>query len=278
MPFKTILAVTAPGLDLGDLKLAVSLCESVGSHLAALVVQVAAPPSVGDYAAVVSDAWFEERQEDERRLAERRDEITSYLGTAPVSYDVITEYPELAWADEAIGRRGRYADLTVVGPGALNTETLRAKVIEGALFSSGKPLLLMPADRRPTLNPKRVVVAWDARNEASRAVREALELLVAADDVRLVLVDPVERQDGHGAEPGADVAAYLARHGVKASVERLPSQGLATAAVLRRYAADFDAEMLVMGAYGHSRLRERIFGGVTKSILEDPSLPTFMAR
>lgn len=278
MPFKTVLTVTAPDLGFGDLKLAAALCEGVGAHLAALVVQMATPPPIGEYAAVVSTAWLEQRQEDERRLAVRSDAVTAYLAGTAVSADVATEYPELAWADHAIGRRARYADITLVGPEVLGTEILRAKVIEGALFSSGKPLLLMPGERPAPLAPRRVVVAWDGRLEASRAVHEALDLLIAAEDVRLVLVDPVEGEGGHGAEPGADIATYLARHGVKAGVERLPSQGHSVATVLRRYASDFDAELLVMGAYGHSRLRERIFGGVTKSMTDDPSLPIFLAR
>jgi nucleotide-binding universal stress UspA family protein len=122
------------------------------------------------------------------------------------------------------------------------------------------------------------MVAWDSSLEAARAVREALDMLVAADDVRLVLVDPVAGESGQGAEPGADAAAYLARHGVKVAVDRLPSSGQSVAAVLSRHAADMDAELMVMGAYGHSRLRERIFGGVTRSILDEPPLPIFMAR
>ena len=278
MPFKTILTVTGPDLGEGDLKLAVSLCEAIGAHLSVLVVQMAAPPPVGEYAAIISEAWLQERQENERRLAERRDEVTAYLAASSVSADVSSECPELAWADEAIGRRARYADLLLVGPDVLATETLKEKVIAGALFSSGKPLLLLPAGAPATLTPKRVHVAWDARIEASRAVREALELLSAADDVRLVLVDPAEGEHGHGAEPGSDAAAYLARHGVKVTVDRLPREGHSVAEVLRRSASDFNADMLVMGGYGHSRLRERIFGGVTQSMLDQPPLPLFIAR
>jgi nucleotide-binding universal stress UspA family protein len=109
-------------------------------------------------------------------------------------------------------------------------------------------------------------------------MRESLEILAGANEVRLILVDPAEGEDHHGAEPGADAAAYLARHGVKVTVDRLPSSSHAVAEVLRRHAVDTSAELMVMGAYGHSRLRERIFGGVTKSMLESQSLPILMAR
>ena len=160
----------------------------------------------------------------------------------------------------------------------LAREMLKDKVVEGALFSSGKPLLLVPEGSRPTLKPKRVMIAWDSRLEASRAVRESLELLDGAEEVRIVLIDPTEGESGHGAEPGADVATYLARHGAKVTVDRLPSQGKTVASALRQHAVDTAAELLVIGAYGHSRLRERIFGGVTKSMLESATLPILMAR
>lgn len=278
MAFKTILTVTGPDHDDRDLKIAATLCRQIDAHLSVLVIALAAPPPVGEYAAIVSDGWLEERQADLGQLKERTDAVSAFLAGGNVSSDVTSEYPEIAWADETVGRRARYADLTVVGPRLLAGETLKDKVVEGTLFSSGKPLLLVPEGSQPTLKPKRVLVAWDSRIEASRALRESLEILDAAEEVRLVLVDPMEGEDNHGEEPGADAAAYLARHGVKVTVDRLPSSGHAVAEVLQRHAVDTSAELMVMGAYGHSRLRERIFGGVTKTMLENQSLPVLMAR
>ena len=177
-----------------------------------------------------------------------------------------------------VARRARYADLTLIGPELLGGETLKSKALEGALFFSGKPVLVVPAGAHVTLKPRTVLVAWDSRVEASRAVRESLDLLAAAEEVRLVLVDPEASESGHGAEPGADAAAYLARHGAKVTVDRLPRSGHTVAEVLRSHALDMSAELMVMGAYGHSRLRERIFGGVTRSMLDEPPLPILMAR
>lgn len=278
MAFRTILTVTGTSSGDNDIKLAASLCAEVDAHLSVLAVIMAAPPPIGDYAAPMSDAWMEERQADLESLAVRTAEVTRLLASAAISADVTNSYPEIAWADEIIGRRARYADLTFVGPELLSGGTLRDKTIEGALFSSGKPMLLSPLGARPTLRPRNVMVAWDSRIEASRAVREAIDILTAADDVHLVLVDPLEGEGRQGEEPGADIATYLARHGAKVTVDRLPSSGQKVADVLKRHASDMSAELIVMGAYGHSRLRERIFGGVTKSILEDVSIPVLMAR
>jgi nucleotide-binding universal stress UspA family protein len=155
---------------------------------------------------------------------------------------------------------------------------LKQRIVEGALFSSGKPLLIVPAGAKPTLAPNTIVVGWDSRIEASRAVREALGMMKSAGQVRLAVIDPEQGESAHGEEPGADAAAYLARHGVNVSVDRLPSGGEPVAAVLTRHAVDCGADLLVMGGYGHSRLRERIFGGVTRSMLEAPKLPVLMAR
>ncbi|RUV74819.1 MAG: universal stress protein [Mesorhizobium sp.] len=278
MAFKTLLSVTDPELGDRDLRIAADLCDQLHAHLSVLVLGLAAPPPVGEYAAMVSDVWLEERQQDMKKLQERTAAASRFLAESAISSDLSSEYQEIAWADEAVGRRARYSDLTVIGPEMLGRETLKDKVIEGALFSSGRPLLLIPRGSRPTLKPARVMVAWDSRVEAARAVRESLEILAGAQEVRIVLVDPAERESGHGAEPGADIATYLARHGAKVSVDRLPSEGKTVASVLGRHAVDTAAELVVMGAYGHSRFRERILGGVTRSILENPALPVLMAR
>ncbi len=278
MTFRTLLTVTGPNQGEGDLKLAAGLCEEIGAHLSVLVLELAAPPSGGAYVAVVSPAWLEERQAEVKRLKDRTSTVSAFLSHSAVSGDLSEEYPDIGWADEVIGRRARYADLTILGPDLLRSPSLRDKIIQGVLFSSGKPILLVPEGSRPTLKPKRILVAWDARLESSRAARESLDMLKGADDVRLVMVDPIEDEFHHGAEPGADAAAHLARHGVKVTVERLPSSNHSVADVLREHAGDVAAELMVMGAYGHSRLRERIFGGVTKSMLEGQSLPVLMAR
>lgn len=278
MAFKTLLSVTGPNMGDEDIKPAADLCDEIGAHLTVLAVVIAAPPPIGEYAAVVSDDWYKERQADTKLLKRRTASISAFVGGSSLSADVSDAYLEAGWADEKIGRHARYADLTVIGPVLMAGGTLKNKVIEGVLFSSGKPLLLVPPGANPTLKPKRVLVAWDSRVEASNAVRDSLDVLVGANDVHLTLVDPIEGEMYHGQEPGADAAAYLARHGVKVTVDRLPSSNHSVADVLRSHSVDIGADLMVMGAYGHSRLRERILGGVTKSMLEHPSVPILMAR
>ena len=278
MPMRTILAITGTTAGNDDLALAKAMCEEAGVHLSVLIVELAPAPPTGEFAAMVSDGWIAERQAGQKRLEDRAAAVNAALAASDVSADVATAYPEIAWADEVVGRRGRYADLTIAGPALLGDEVLGLRAVEGALFSSGSPVMIVPAGARPTISPRRVLLAWDAGIEASRAMRAALDLLSSADAVHLTLVDPVAGEDGHGEEPGADAAAFLARHGCKVSVDRLPSGGKPIADVLRQHAVDVAADLIVMGAYGHSRLRERMFGGTTMSMLEDATIPVLFAR
>ena len=276
MPFKTMLTVTGVDHSDADTKIAARLSRQAKAHLSVLALAVAAPPPVGEYAAAVSDAWLEERREDERDLAKRAKALTALVAQEGVSADVTEEYAEQAWVDIAVGGHARYADLTIIGPELARTTDLKTRVLNGVLFEAERPALIVPEDGRATLRPRIVLVAWNSKLEASRAVRESIELLAGADTVHVTMVDP--DAGASGPEPGSGIAAYLARHGAKVIIDRLPGEGLSTTEVLMRHASDISADLVVMGAYGHSRLRQRIFGGVTRSVIESVPLPVFLAR
>jgi nucleotide-binding universal stress UspA family protein len=278
MSFKSILCVIGVKQSDRDIQDAVKLCTEINAHLSILIVALAAPPPMGKHATALSGSWLEERAAGFARLKARVERVTALAAKTALSCDVDSEYPEFASADRVIGRRARYADLTVVGADLLEDSDLKGPAIDGGLFESGRPLLIVPAGSKPTLQPKNVLLAWDARVEAARAAHEAIELLAGAVYVHVTLVDPESAFGRDGPEPGADIGAYLARHGVKVIVDRLPSAGQAIADVLRQHAVDICADMIVMGAYGHSRLRERIFGGITRSMIDEPPLAVFMAH
>lgn len=278
MTFRSLLSVIGVDHSDSDIESAIALAGEIDAHLSMFVVSVAAPPPVGEYAAMISDPWMEERKSDIANLQERTRQVTDLVSASALSADVTGEYAEAAWTDDVVGQRARYADLTLLGPELREDDRLGSYAFNGALFESGKPVLVIPKRGATTLAPKRVLIAWDSRLEASRAVREALPILVGAEMVHVAMVDPVASQLKNGAEPGADIAAYLARHGVNVTVDRLASGERNTAHVLSRHAVDASADLIVMGAYRHSRLRERFFGGVTRSMLEEPPMALFMAR
>jgi nucleotide-binding universal stress UspA family protein len=123
-----------------------------------------------------------------------------------------------------------------------------------------------------------VVVAWDASREAARAVSDALPILEKASSVTVVTVNPRERDYGHGDVPGADIAVYLARHGVKVDVQRIDARDIDVGNMLLSHVANDSADLLVMGAYGHSRLREVVLGGATRTILGEMTVPVLMSH
>ncbi len=278
MTLKTLLSVIGVDQSDADLETALALSGDSNAHLSVFVVSVAAPPPVGEYAAMISEPWMAERKLDLANLQKRTDDVTKLISASEQSVDVTGDYAEAAWTDEVVGQRARYTDLTLLGPELREDDRLGSFVLNGALFDSGKPVLVLPKRGGATLSPKRVMIAWDSRLEASRAVSEALPLLTGAEQVHVAMVDPVANERDSGPEPGADIATYLARHGVNVTVDRLPSGERKAAHVLGRHAVDVSAELIVMGAYRHSRLRERLFGGVTRTMLEEPPVPLFMAH
>ena len=124
----------------------------------------------------------------------------------------------------------------------------------------------------------RVLVAWNDRREASRATFDALPFLQAARDVRMLWVNPEAEMDDKGDVPCADIAASLARHGVKCTTAQSRGSDLGVADELLNRAADYGSDLLVMGAYGHRRFREFVFGSATRCILQHMTVPVLMSH
>jgi nucleotide-binding universal stress UspA family protein len=144
-------------------------------------------------------------------------------------------------------------------------------------MSSGRPIIVFPP-RGKVSQVRRVLVAWNATRESIRAVADAMPLLAKAEAVEVLVADHQRRPEGHGQEPGADIARHLARHGAHVEVRRMSSEGKDVGTLLLSQAATFRADLLVMGAYGHSQLREWVFGGVTRTVLYEAGLPVLMSR
>jgi nucleotide-binding universal stress UspA family protein len=277
MQVKTILSVIGADQNDDDLRSAIELCSAAEAHLSVLITVLAIPP-IGGNGEVVSTVWVEEREREMEVLDRKVASAKTLLQSSGISFDVDSLFTESGWADNEIGERARYVDLTLIGGGLLAKDDMRWPILNGALFQSPSPLLLVPKGYSASLRPSTVLVAWDSRNEASQAVRAAMEQLTGAVNVCVAIVDPYASIRSNGEEPGADVAAFLARHGVRVSVDVLASGGRSVADVLRQHATDIGAELIVMGAYGHSRMREWIFGGVTRSMLETTPVPLLMTR
>lgn len=278
LPYKTILTVLGVNDFQDDLKNTIATSQAIEAHLSVLVVAMAAPPPFGASQEAISAAWLEERQAGIGKLAEQTRQVEEQLASSGLSFDVQDLYTGGAWADEAIAERALYVDLIVIGRRAARDRELCRRVVSGALFQAPAPLLLNPTDQPAELNPRVVLVAWNSRREAARAVQLALPMLGRAEQVRLVLVDPLLKASTSGEDAGADIAAYLARQGVPVATETVSSGGRSVQDILKQRAAEIGADLIVMGAYSHSRLRERIFGGVTRSMIETCDRPLFLSH
>jgi nucleotide-binding universal stress UspA family protein len=179
-------------------------------------------------------------------------------------------------AVELLALHGRYADLLVMGQD--DPESGNAGLLEAVLFDSGRPVLAIPFAGTFKTIGRRVLVGWNASREASRAVHDALPLLAKAESTCVFLANPKRGLAAHGEEPGADIARHLARHGLKVEVAKTIADDVADSALLLNHASDMGADLLVMGAYGHSRLREFILGGVTRSLLREMTVPVLLSH
>lgn len=278
MPAKTILSVI--GVDHGDedLLAAAEVAQQSGAHLNAAVISCVPPPPIGDLVGQTYSTYAFVWQEENDRVNARAAELRDMLSRRGFEGDVQPVYCLNEKVDEEVATRAIYADLTLIGTRMLKDKRLLKRVLDGALFASPAPVILAGESRKVSLVPKTVLVAWNSKLEAGAALRQALDMLVRADNVHVVVVDPDATPYAMGEEPGADVATFMSRHGVKVIVETLASGGRDPALVLQRHAADIGAELIVMGAYGHSRLRERFFGGTTQTMLGNVDTPVLMAR
>jgi nucleotide-binding universal stress UspA family protein len=278
MPFKTVLLAVGAGQDDSEIDRAAAICTGMGAHLSVLVLGIAPPPPASPYGVVSNDIWASEIRDGQGAAQARAEALAARLAEAGVPASVDAQYIDRGTVSTLAARAARYADLTLIPPAGSEGASLQTWVLNGALFESGRPVLLLPAGGVRFPDARRVLVAWDASVEASKAVRDAIEIMVAAEGVDIVLIDPVPSFEGHGPEPGADLAAYLARHGIATTVHRLPREGREVGEILNRSAIDLGADLMVMGGFGHSRLRQRIFGGTTTSIIAGAAVPVLMAH
>ncbi len=281
MSYKDLLVVLDRAADAAErIAVAAALAERSAAHLVGLYpVPDPAFPARAGYLdlALIESAYQEFRQQasaDADKMRETFEDAARLRGlssewrAAGESWD----------GDPAL--HARYADLTILGQVDRDNPEMAAfrPHPERITLASGRPILVVPyAGHFETLG-RRVLVGWDASREATRAVSDAMPLLEAADQVTVLAIDPEGGPSGHGELPGADISLHLARHGVKATIERTVSADVPVGDVLLSRAADLGADLLVMGAYGHSRARELLLGGATRTVLRSMTLPVLMSH
>jgi nucleotide-binding universal stress UspA family protein len=255
---------------------AISVAETFGAHLAgvAFAYEPVIPGTImGGMPADVIDA---SRAESERAAKTAATRFDQGAGRAGVSFESRVFDATLVGASDLFGRIARRFDVSVVGqaePDKLAGEDL---IIEAALFQSGRPVIVVPYIQRSALKLDRIMVCWDGGRTAARAIGDAVPFLARAKAIDVIIV--ATEQGKKDELPGADMGQHLARHGVKVEVKRLVAGDTDVPNLLLSHAADSAADLMVMGGYGHSRLREFILGGTTRAILQSMTLPVLMSH
>jgi len=255
---------------------AVSVAETLEAHLTG--VAIAFVPSIpGASLGYLPIETIEAQQRENEMAAEDAvDHFTAASAKAGVAAErrvLRTGFPAAA---EQFSRIARRFDLAIVGQLEPDVNSVEAAIAESTLFDSGRPIVIVPYIQKAPLTLERVMVCWDGSRAAARAIADAMPLLERAGSVQVVIV--TSERGKYDQIEGADMGLHLARHGVKVEVTRIARGKIDVADALLSHAADCSADFMVMGGYGHSRLREFVLGGVTRSMLHSMVVPTLMSH
>jgi nucleotide-binding universal stress UspA family protein len=255
---------------------AVSVAAAFDAHLTgiAFIYDPIVPVSGTGY---IPAEVIESQQADNETAAKAAiDGFAEATRRAGLSAEPLTLTASLSGAGEQFGRIARRFDLAIVGQADPEASSIDEIVAETALFESGLPVIIVPYIQKAPLKLDNVMVCWDGSRQSARAIADAMPFLTKAGRVEIVIITN-ERGKQDEIE-GADMGQHLARHGLKVDVHRISGGNIDVADALLSHAADSGADFMVMGGYGHSRLREFVLGGVTHSIFRSMTVPTLMAH
>ena len=280
MPFKTIL-LSLNQVSRSDtlIDAAVSLASAHDAHLIGLYI-IPAPriyPAMSAHVTPVvldeAKIFFEERAskcretfDEAARKADVRAEWRKYESSSANIADGVIEH-------------GLQADLIMVSQANdEGNDGIENDFCERVVMEVGRPVLMIPQIGSFDTIGSNIVIGWNSTREAARAVFDAMPMLEKSQAARLIWVDPLDSGGKAGNLPGSEMATTLARHGVNSTAEAMPTDGIGPGNALLNRASDIGADLIVMGAYGHSRMREFVFGGATRTILDHMTVPILMSH
>lgn len=253
---------------------AISLAAAFNAHLTGIIFLYGPTMPVSRAGNVPPELEVIERH-NEAAVKAVRESFTAASTRAGVKAESLIVSASLVSAGDQFGQIARRFDLAVVGQAEPETKMVEENIIEAALFDSGGPVIIVPYIQRAPLRLDHIMVCWDGSRAAARAIRDAIPFLRRAGRIEVVNVTNEGKQDQI---ESADLGAHLARHELNAVIKRIPLGDVDVAAVLLSHAADEGVDFIVMGGYGHSRLREFVLGGVTRSMLRTMTVPVLMSH
>lgn len=277
MSYKSLISfvTSEEGLD-AFLDAAVSMATRADAHLEVCCLAVDSTQAVGFFAGAPVVIYQDSLKILQAQAEALREKVRAKLNGLPIRWSTEDVVVPMGVIGSYVGLKARFSDLVLLpcpyGDGRGPQDEI---ITEAALFDGNASLLVLPKTMTAMPDFRRIVLAWNQSEEALHAARAAMPLLIAADLVNVVVIDP----PAHGQErsdPGGLLTTMMARHGVKAEVSVIASGGIGVAQTLQRHVRDKAADLLVVGAYSHSRLRQAILGGTTRSLLTDTDTAIFM--
>jgi nucleotide-binding universal stress UspA family protein len=255
---------------------AISLAQLFEAHIAGVgfIYEPVIPGTV--LGGIPTDLIEAQREENTKAARAATDRFEAAARRAGLSAEVRILDASVAGAADLFGRIARRFDLAVAGQARPKEGATEELLIEGALFESGRPVVVVPYVQTQAVTLERVLVCWDGSRPATRAIADALPFLQRAKAIDIVAVSG---ERGKGSElVGTNMARHLARHGLKVELKRVSAGNVDVPSAIRSHAAETGADFMVMGGYGHSRLREFILGGVTRTVLASSTIPVLMSH
>ena len=256
---------------------AISLAAIFGAHIAGVgfIYEPVIPGTIlGD---VPTDLIEVQREENSKAAKSAIGRFEATAKAAGISAETRMLDASVAGAADLFGRIARRFDLAVVGQAQREQGASEELLIEGALFGSGRPVVVVPYIQKAPVELDCILVCWDGSRPAARAIADALPFLTRAKTIEIVVV--TGERDKSGEITGTNMRRHLARHGIEVEIKRISAGGgVDVPNAILSHAADIGAKLMVLGGYGHSRLREFILGGVTRSILTSMTVPVLMSH
>ncbi len=256
---------------------ALSVARNFSAHITgiAFALEPQIPPSY--YGTIPTEFLVENRQQAEKAAATASNRFMETARLAGIPVETRTATLTIDGAADAFGRLARMFDLAVVTQPSPDRAGIEATILEAALFESGRAVLVVPYVQKEPLKLDRVLVAWDGSRAATRAIAEAKPFLAKAKQVEILVIESGKTDPK--ALPGADLARHLARHNLKVELRRVvAAPGQDVESTILNEISDRDVDFVVMGGYGHSRLREFVLGGVTRGMISSMTAPVLMAH
>lgn len=255
---------------------AISLASAYQAHIAGISFFYEPTVLATDMGGIPINYIEAQRSENKKRAMDAKARFDESSGRSDLTSESRIIEAEFAEAPKIFARIARSFDLSIVGQAIPKESVADQLIVEGALFESGHPVVVVPYIQRAPLTLNRVMICWDGSHNAARAVSDSMPFLAKAGIVEVVTMSGEKGKSDEIA--GADVAEHLARHGLKVELKRLPIGNIEVADALLSLAADISADLMVMGGYGHSRLREFVLGGATRGILASMTIPTLLSH